>query len=150
MTAQFDLDSLDWIRQLDLSDPRRPIDNSTAVVGGDLATGRLDFFTKWSPGTYCPLHRHLADTVSIVVQGEHYVEDVEGKSRKRLPRHYSCTPEDELHYEYGGPEGSVVFFSVTSRDGRLFELVEPDGTSLGEINIEQMLGGGLNAFIAQS
>jgi len=141
VATQFDLSTLNWVRQQDFSDPARPVDTSTAVVGGDAAAGRIDFFSKWEPGTYCPLHRHLADTVSIVVQGEHYIEELDGSRRRRLPQHYACTPTDELHWEYGGPEGSIVFFSVTSKEGGVFELVHPDGRSLGTITVAQMLAG---------
>ena len=141
MAMQIVLSTLNWVRQQDFSDPAHPVDTSTAVVGGDIAAGRIDFFSKWEPGTYCPLHRHLADTVSIVVEGDHYIEEVDGSRRMRLPQHYACTPKDELHWEYGGPEGSIVFFSVTSREGGVFELVHPDGRSLGTITVAQMLAG---------
>jgi len=141
MESQFDLRTLNWVRQQDFSDPARPIDNSFAVVGGDVAVGRVDFFAKWEAGTYAALHRHLADTISIVVEGEHYIEDVHGARRRRLPRHYGCTPKGELHWEVGGPQGSIVFFSVTCPLGDVFEMVHPDGHSLGTVTVAEMLSG---------
>ncbi len=137
----FDLSKLNWIRQVDHSDPRHPVDTSTAVVGGDVAAGRIDFFSKWEPGTFCPLHRHLGDTVSVVLQGEHHVEELDGSTRMRPPGHYALTPKGDLHWEFGGPEGSVVFFSLTSADGRVFELVGSDGQPGGVITVAEMLAG---------
>lgn len=137
----FDLSTLNWVRQVDMSDPAHPVDTSTAVVGGDLTAGRIDFFSKWEPGTYCPLHRHLGDTISVVLQGAHHIEEIDGSTRMRPPGHYAMTPRDECHWEFGGSEGSVVFFSVTSPDGRIFELVGRDGESQAVITVEQMLAG---------
>src|ERR1019366_8126877 len=86
--ADYDLSKLNWIRQIDNSDPQRPADTSTAVVGGDVAAGRVDFFSKWEPNSYCPLHRHLGDTISVVLQGEHFIEELDGSRRMRPPGHY--------------------------------------------------------------
>jgi hypothetical protein len=137
----FDLSKLNWMRQQDFSDPARPVDNSTAVVGGDAASGRLDFFTRWEPNTYCPLHRHLGDTVSVVLQGEHNIEELDGSKRTRPPGHYGFTPTGECHYEFGGPQGSVVFFSMQSKDGRAFGVEDRDGNCLGVITVAEMLAG---------
>ena len=139
--VNFDLDKLNWVRQVDDSDPVRPVDNSTAVVGGDVAAGRVDFFTKWAPNAYCPLHRHLGDTISVVLEGEHHVEEMDGSSRTRPPGHYGCTSSGEFHWEYGGPQGSVVFFSLQSSDGRAFELLDPTGKPIGEITVAELLAG---------
>jgi quercetin dioxygenase-like cupin family protein len=114
-----DLEKLNWMRQVDLdTNPARPVDTSIAVVGGDAATGRVDFFNKWEPGSYCPLHRHCGDTISVVLEGEHIVEEFDGSRRIRPPGHYGVTPESDYHWELGGPEGSLVFFTLTSKDGR--------------------------------
>jgi len=141
--ADYDLSKLNWIRQVDTSDPQRPVDNSTAVVGGDLAAGRVDFFTKWAPNSYCPLHRHLGDTVSVVLEGPHYVEEVDGSRRARPPGHYACTRSGEMHWEHAGPDGSVVFFSLQSAGGGVFEVNDIDGTALAVITLEQLLAGEL-------
>lgn len=139
----FELGSLNWIRQQDFSDPARPIDNWLAVVGGDAKAGRVDFFNKWEPNAYCPLHRHLGDTISVVLQGEHHVEAFDGSKRIRPPGHYGCTPAGEFHWELGGPQGSVVFFSLQSHDGRAFELLDSKGNALGGITVAELLAGQL-------
>lgn len=139
--ADYDLSKLDWVRQIDNSDPERPVDSSTAVVGGDLASGRIDFFTKWEPNSYCPLHRHLGDTVSVVLEGPHYIEEVDGSRRARAPGHYACTRSGEMHWEHAGPSGSIVFFSLQSPGGSVFEVNDRGGNALAVITLEQMLAG---------
>jgi quercetin dioxygenase-like cupin family protein len=139
-----DLDKLNWMRQVDFeTDPARPVDTSIAVVGGDAATGRVDFFNKWEPGTYCPLHRHCGDTISVVLEGEHIVENFDGSRRTRPPGHYGVTPANEYHWELGGPEGSLLFFTMTSPDGRAFELMDREGNVIGELTVADLLAGKL-------
>lgn len=136
----FDWDDDRLIRDQDFSDPARPVDNVTLVVGGDAATGRVDFITRWKPGHYCTYHRHLGDTVSIVLAGEHWVEKEDGTRKRRLPGHYSCAPAGESHREFAGPEGSTVFFSIQSADGRAFQSLDASGQAVSDgSTIEQMI-----------
>jgi hypothetical protein len=137
----FDFSKLNWVYEQNKLDPKRPVDIATAIVGGDLKTGRVDFFVKWQPNTYCPLHRHLGDTVSIVLQGEHFIEERDGSKRTRPSGHYACAPDGDLHWEHGGAQGSLVFFSLQSIDGRAFEIVDPaSGNTLAIVSVADMLG----------
>lgn len=136
----FDWDDERLIRDHDLSDPARPVDNVSLIVGGDAASGRVDFITRWRPGHYCTYHRHLGDTISIVLAGEHWVEKEDGTRKRRKPGHYSCAPAGESHREFAGPEGSVVFFSIHSADGRAFQSLDAAGNAVGEgSTVAQML-----------
>ena len=136
----FDWDDARLIRDHDLSDPACPIDNVSLIVGGDVASGRVDFITRWKPGHYCTYHRHLGDTISIVLEGEHWVEKEDGTRKRRLPGHYSCAPAGESHREFAGPEGSTVFFSIHSADGRAFQSLDAAGQAVSEgSTIAQML-----------
>jgi hypothetical protein len=120
------------IRDFDLSDPARPIDNVTLVVGGDAATGRVDFITKWKPGHYCTYHRHLGETVSVVLAGEHWVESEDGSLRCRPPGNYARTAAGERHREFAGPHGSTVFFSIHSPQGGAFQSLDAAGQPVSE------------------
>lgn len=140
--ADFALDDPNLIREYDLSDPDHPVDNVTFVVGGDPETGRVDFITRWQPNRYCSLHRHLADTISIVLSGEHWVEKEDGTKKRRLPGHYACTKAGEIHREFAGPEGSTVFFSMQSEQGRAFQGYDAEGNPRPESTVLQMLSRG--------
>jgi hypothetical protein len=140
-----DLGNLSWIEERDYSDPARPVASATAVVGGDIEAGRVDFLTRWESNSYCSFHRHLADTISIVLEGELHVEDLDG-SRKIRPRgHYSCTPAGRLHWEQAGPNGATVFYSALSKDGPTFEVVDREGNAIAIITATDMLTGRLPA-----
>jgi hypothetical protein len=138
----FDLSKLKWIRGEDMSEPRFPMDLWTAVLGGDPATETIDFIVKWEAGSWCPFHRHLGDTTSIVLEGEHHVlEDVDGRTVEKIrkPGHYSRTPAGKAHNEFAGPEGSLVFFSARAVDGKLFENMDRDGKVLSVTTFTDMM-----------
>lgn len=137
--AEFGFEDPSAIREHDLSDAKRPIDNATMVVGGDPETGRIDFITRWKPNHYCSLHRHLSDTISIVLAGEHWVENEDGTKRRRPVGHYSCAKAGETHREFAGPEGSMVFFSMQSDHGGAFQGFDADGNDKPGSTIASML-----------
>jgi hypothetical protein len=139
---RFDLSKLKWNRTQDLSDPAVPIDVSTAVVGGNAELGRIDFIVWWEPNCYCPFHRHMTDTISIVLEGEHHIEttkDSQTVSKVRPPGHYGCTPGGDAHMERAGPNGSLVFFSAQAKDGRVFESLDAQGNVTHITTVADML-----------
>jgi quercetin dioxygenase-like cupin family protein len=140
-TKALDLGDLTWIAERDDSTPARPVASKTAIVGGNVETGRLDFFTRWEPDCYCSFHRHLADTVSVVMEGELWVEDLDGSRKVRPSGHYAATPAGRLHWEQAGPAGATVFYSVQSEDGRAFEVTDLDGNAIGLVTVADMLAG---------
>ena len=148
MTPPMNPDAIDlaapsWIPERDLTDPKRPVASSTAVVGGDQASGRVDFFTRWEPNSYCSFHAHLAETISVVMAGELNVENLDGSKKRRTVGDYTCTPTGRRHYECAGPEGALLFFSLTSKDGAAFEIIGRDGASQGVVTVADMLAGEL-------
>ena len=138
-----DQSQLNWIPERDLSDPLRPVASATAVVGGDVARGRVDFFTRWEPNSYCSFHTHFGETVSVVMAGELRVEELDGTTKTRTIGHYACTPTGRRHYERAGPERALLFFSLQSADGNAFELVAEDATAKAVVTVADMLAGEL-------
>jgi len=123
-----------------------PIDYWLAILGARPEKGSIDFLTKWAPDSYCHFHRHLGDTTTLVLEGEqHIVETTPTQTlhKIRKPGHYARTPGGDVHMEYGGPEGAVVFFSVQAVDGRLFEVLDKDENVLAVATIENFLSGKL-------
>ena len=139
--SSIDLTYLNWIPDIDLSDPTRPVTSFTAIVGGDVETGRVDFFTRREPNSYCSFHKHLVETISVVVAGEFHVEETDGSKKTRSPGHYSCTPAGRLHWEHAGPAGALVFYTLQSKDGRAFEVSDRDGNPIQVVTVADMLTG---------
>ena len=139
--SSIDLTNLNWIPDIDLSNSARPVTSFTAIVGGDVETGRVDFFTRWEPNSYCSFHRHLAETISVVVAGELHVEETDGSKTTRAPGHYSCTPAGRLHWEHAGPKGALVFYTLQSKDGPAFEVSDRNGNPIQVVTVADMLTG---------
>ena len=43
------------------------------------------------------------------------------------------------HLERGGPDGAVVFFSHHTTDGRLYEIVDTDGTVVHTVTLDSLV-----------
>src|SRR5215475_14025114 len=80
----------------------------------------VDFILKFEPNQQIFLHRHLALTNTLVVQGEHRLYEPTGALKEVRPvGSYTSSPPGEPHREGGGAEGAVVFYSVRGKDGPL-------------------------------
>jgi hypothetical protein len=127
----FNLSDLKWYRFEDKSDPDWPIDTWTAIYGLRPDVNAVDIIVKLEPNAYYPYHRHIAETISVVLEGEHHViETTTGVHKIRPPGNYGRTPAGDTHKEYAGPQGSLVFFSAQAKDGRLFENFDKHGNLL--------------------
>jgi hypothetical protein len=119
-----DFDNLNWIHNEGGPEFDYHIDYWLAYLGADLEAGTIDFLTKWAPNAYCHFHRHLGDTTTLVLQGEHHtidMNDPDHDHKIRLPGSYSKKAAGELHMEYAGSEGAIVYFSMKEVDGKIFE-----------------------------
>ncbi|NIP92509.1 MAG: hypothetical protein GWO24_03180, partial [Akkermansiaceae bacterium] len=124
--AAYPDENLDWMR---ITGSRRfdyPIDYWVAILRTDPEAGRIDFISRWEPDNYCHYHRHLGETSILVLEGEHHVvetTELETVHKIRRPGFFTTNPGGDLHMEYGGPEGSLVFFSCQAIDGDIFDVV---------------------------
>ena len=100
-----------------------------------------DFIVKFEPNKQIFLHRHLALTNTLVVQGEHRLYEPNGALKEVRPvGSYTSTPPGEPHREGAGDEGGVVFYSVRGKDGPLFEVLDEDLHVVGTLSMEDFLG----------
>ena len=142
----FALDHITWIHLEGSPRFDYPIEYRVAVLGAQPEKGRIDFLSKWAPNSYCHFHRHIGETTTLVLEGEqHIVETTPTQTihKVRKPGFYAHTPGGEVHMEYGGPEGTVVFFSCQADNGRLFEVLDKEENVLAVATIEGFLSGKL-------
>ncbi len=121
------------------------LDYEYSLLGYDLAAGKLDMMMKFSPeGGYCEPHSHVAATTLFILEGEQHLEehlpDGSVKTIVRKAGEYAITGRDALpHMETGGPEGAVIFLSLQTENGVLFEAFDPTFNKLFDFSIEDMV-----------
>lgn len=107
-----------------------------AVYDIDEARKVVDFIIKFDANQQIILHRHLAHTNTLVVQGEHRLYESNGELKEIRPvGSYTSSPPGEPHREGGGSEGAVVFYSVRAEAGDLFELLDDQMNVLSRLAI---------------
>jgi hypothetical protein len=86
----------------------------------DEAKNRVDLLIKFDPNEKVLLHRHLADTNTFVIEGDHVIYEPDGQVREVRPvGRYTFGTGRDAHDEGGGPNGCVLFYSVRGETGRL-------------------------------
>ena len=121
-----------------------PIDYWIAVLGGNVAEGRVDFLVKWEPNAYCHFHRHLSSSTTLVLEGEHHLLETtatETIHKVRQAGHFARSSGGDLHMENGGAQGTVVLFSMQADDGRLFDVLDKDMNLLTTTTVEDLMLG---------
>ncbi len=142
----FKTDDLQWARLSGGADFDYPIDYWVAVLGTQQEAGRADFLVKWEPNAYCHFHKHVGNTTVLVLEGEHHVveeSETETVHKTRKPGHLARNPPGDLHMEYGGPQGSVLFFSMQADDGILFEFLDRSGAVLRNVTVDDLANGNI-------
>jgi hypothetical protein len=100
----------------------------------------VDFILKFAPNQQIFLHRHLALTNTLVVQGEHRLYEPNGSLKEIRPvGSYTSSPPGEPHREGGGDSGGVVFYSVRGKDGTLFEVLDDNLKVVGTLGMKDFI-----------
>ena len=111
-----------------------------AMLDVDVPQKIVDFVLKFPPNQKIFLHRHLALTNTLVVQGEHRLYEPNGKLKEVRPvGSYTSSPPGDPHQEGAGEEGGVVFYSVRGKDGTLFEVLDDNLNVIGALGLEDFV-----------
>jgi hypothetical protein len=144
VSDSFDLDSVEWRRITDPSSKNFRVDFEYSLLGYDLATCRLDMLLRYGKGGgHCRRHRHVAATVTLVLEGEQFLEEVlpDGStvSISRKKGTYAMAAADARpHDEHGGENGGTVLLSMTAAsDGILFEYFDEQMENPWTVSIKE-------------
>ncbi len=111
-----------------------------AMLDVDVPQKIVDFILKFPPNQQIFLHRHLALTNTLVIQGEHRLYEPNGALKEvRSVGSYTSTPPGEPHREGAGDEGGVVFYSVRGKDGILFEVLDDNLKVIGTLSMDDFV-----------
>ena len=111
-----------------------------AMLDVDVPQKIVDFILKFPPNQKIFLHRHLALTNTLVVQGEHRLYEPNGKLKEVRPvGSYTSSPPGDPHQEGAGDDGGVVFYSVRGKDGALFEVLDDNLNVIGTLGMDDFV-----------
>lgn len=142
ISKSFDLHSVEWRRITDTSDKDFLVDFEYSLLGYDLPAGRLDMLLRYGKGGHCRRHRHIASTVTLVLEGEQFLTeklpDGTTNSIHRKKGDYALAAADaHPHDEHGGENGGTVLLSMIAPTGMLFEYFDANMVSVGTVSIEE-------------
>ena len=106
----------------------------------DVSQKIVDFLVKYEPNQQLFLHRHLALTNTLVVQGELRMYEPTGVLRVCRVGSYDSNPPGDTHRDGAGNGEAVVFYSVHGKDGVLFEILDDDLNVVGTLSTEDFMG----------
>jgi len=144
----FDDRNIRWYKLGEFGEHFMPFDKHfvLAVLDVDVSQKLVDFILKFPPNQRIFLHRHLALTNTLVVQGEHRLYEPNGALKEVRPvGSYTSSPPGDPHREGAGDEGGVVFYSVRGKEGTLFEVLDDELHVVGTLSLQDYI----NAFKAQ-
>ena len=142
ISTTFDVDAVEWRRVTEPGNTDVHVDFEYSLLAYDLDCGRLDMLLRLAPGGHCRRHRHLASTVTLVLDGEQHLTEMlpDGttKSIVRKKGDYAMAPADALaHDECGGDAGGLVLLSMQATDGMLFEYFDENMENPRTLSIQQ-------------
>jgi len=142
VSPQFDFEKVEWRRVTDPRCTAFTVDFEYSLLGYDIPTGRLDMLLRYANGGHCRRHRHIASTVTMVLEGEQFLTEMlpdgSTKSVHRKQGDYALAPADaHPHDEYGGDNGGTVLLSMTAPDGVLFEYFDESMHNSWTVSIDE-------------
>ena len=91
----------------------------------DEARNRVALLIKFDPNEKVLLHRHLADTNTFVIEGDHVIYEPDGSGREVRPvGQYTFGTGRDAHDEGGGPNGCILYYSVRGETDALFDMLD--------------------------
>ncbi len=94
----------------------------------DESSNRVAFLGKFEPNEMIVLHKHLGDTDTFVVDGEHVLYEPDSREvRDRRPTgRHTASEAGDVHREGGGAQGAIVHYSVSADSDALFDILDDD------------------------
>ena len=144
VSAKYDSNNVEWRHVFDPSIPALPVDFYYSLLGYDLESGRLDMLVRFAKGGHCRRHRHIASTVTLVLEGEQYLDELQSDGDTKLivrkKGEYAISGANALaHDEWGGEKGATVLLSMHAPDGILFEYFDENMKNPWTVSIEEFV-----------
>ena len=144
ISAKYDSNNVEWRHVLDRSIPALPVDFCYSLLGYDLESRRLDMLLRFANGGHCRRHRHIASTVTLVLEGEQYLDELQSDGDTKLivrkKGEYAISGANALaHHEWGGEKGATVLLSLHAPDCILFEYYDENMKNPLTVSIKEVV-----------
>ena len=142
ISKSFDPKLVEWRNVKDPENKEFKDDVDYSLLGYDIKSGRLDMLLRYANLSHCRRHRHVASTLTMVLEGEQHLTewqpDGSKKSIIRKKGDYAIASADALpHDERGGENGGTVLLSMNAPDGILFEYFDENMENGWTLSIEE-------------
>ena len=145
--AFFDASRYKWREVVGEPDLSYKVRHDYTILGYDKTANTLDMLVRWAgDGGHCPLHRHVATTTVMVLDGEQHLTDIlpdgsHGDHKVRTLGEYALSSgtDQQPHLERGGDAGGVAFFGANSPNGLLYELLDEDMKVVYDVTIDSLV-----------
>lgn len=115
---------------------------TVSVCKVDVRNGTADFMIKFDPRSRIHLHRHMCDTSTLVLSGEHRLYEPDGSVQDVRPvGSYTFSGPGTPHREGAGGEPAVVLYILRAEQGLAFEFLNDDSSLFASLDIA-----GIDAF----
>ena len=145
LTTKLNFSDVKWKRLTGSPNFSYYVDYSIAILSTDCMKKTVQFLGEWAPHAYCHFHRHLGDTTSIVLRGEHYVKEYSSatkfEAKTRTEGHVSKGLCGDAHMEKAGANGSLVYFSMECEKGNVFEILDESLNTLNVLSFQEFING---------
>jgi 2,4'-dihydroxyacetophenone dioxygenase len=108
------------------------------IYAVDEAMKIVDVIFKFAANKKVVLHRHHADYVTLVIQGELRLYRANGEVKEVRPvgSYVATRVGGEPHTEGGGDEDAIVFFSNRGQDGVIYEILDEQMNTLATLGLQ--------------
>ncbi len=102
----------------------------------------VDIIFKFAANKKVVLHRHHADYITLVIQGELRLYKANGELKEVRPvgSYVATRVGGEPHTECGGDEDAIVFFSNRGQDGVIYEILDEGFNTVATLGLQDFKG----------
>ena len=106
----------------------------------DVERRTVEMMLKFEPSSVCFYHRHLGPVASVVLEGEHHIEEIQDDGSRltkvRRAGEFTMSHGSHAHIEGGGETGGVIFFSFRADQDHIYDIMDPELNILREVSVQ--------------
>jgi quercetin dioxygenase-like cupin family protein len=108
------------------------------IYAVDEALKIVDVMFKFAANKKVVLHRHHADYITLVIQGELRIYRANGELKEVRPvgSYVATRAGGEPHFDGAGEVDAIAFFSNRGQDGVIYEILDDDLNTLATLGLQ--------------